>query len=136
MSSPDPPGNRERLLLAVGTKTYQHGSDFPDGGLGNLDAVPQELQAVANILTELGYTHPGSGSQEYLLNPSLQQLKDAIRAAANSGAPVVVIYYTGHGLKPERGPFYLVTTESMPGQKLVPRQATFALSMMRRSRSS
>src|SRR5690349_6090402 len=31
MSSPDPPGNRERLLLAVGTETYQHGADFPDG---------------------------------------------------------------------------------------------------------
>ena len=37
-----------------------------------------------------------------------------MRAAAGS-APVVVVYYTGHGLKPERSPYYLVTAEAKPG---------------------
>src|SRR5262249_16195088 len=29
-------------------------------------------------------------------------------------APVVVVYYTGHGLKPERSPYYLLTAKSRP----------------------
>ena len=112
MSSADPPGYLERVLLAAGTKTYQHGAEF-DGGLGNLKAVPRELQSVVASLTGLGYIRAGTGDPGYLINPSLQRLKDAVRAAASS-APVVVVYYTGHGVKPESGHFCLLTTDSRP----------------------
>jgi WD40 repeat protein len=106
------------VLLAAGTETYRHGADFPPDGLGNLSAVPRELQSVVDILTGFGYTHARFDDKGYLLDPSLPDLKNKIRAAADSGAPVVVIYYTGHGLKPTSLPFYLLTTESKPGQKL------------------
>ena len=66
-------------------------------------------------LTSLGYKPQGSESREYLLNPGLQRLKKAVRTAAAS-APVVVVYYTGHGLKPERSPYYLVTSGTEPRQ--------------------
>ena len=66
-------------------------------------------------LTGLGYAPELTGARTYLLNPSLQRLKEAVRAAA-SAAPVVVVYYTGHGLKPERSPYYLVTSGARPGR--------------------
>ena len=65
-------------------------------------------------LTGLGYQAEPAGAHQYLLDPSLQQLREAVRAAARA-APVVVIYYTGHGLQPEGDPYYLVTTETRPG---------------------
>ena len=105
--------SRERVLLAVGTKTYRHGADFSEP-LATLDQVPISLRRVVETLTGLGYqTEPGA-ADKYLLNPGLQQLREAVRAAAG-GAPVVLIYYTGHGLKPEGNPYYLVTTETRPG---------------------
>jgi WD40 repeat protein len=105
--------SEKRVLLAAGTKTYQYGA------LQNLDTVPDALGWVVETLTEFdfGYTSHVSDPPGYLLDPNLQQLKDAVRAAAES-APVVVLYYTGHGLKPERRPYYLVTAGARPGQLL------------------
>jgi hypothetical protein len=103
----------ERVLLALGTKTYRYGAGFREP-LANLDKVPDALGWVVEALTDLGYASEVAGSRGYLLNPSLQRLKDAVRAAAGS-APVVVLYYTGHGLKPERSPYYLVTAGARPG---------------------
>src|SRR4029453_18386830 len=49
------------------------------------------------------------------LDPSLQRLRHAVRSAASS-APVVVVYYSGHGIKPNLSPLYLITTGTRPGE--------------------
>jgi len=103
-----------RVLLAAGTKTYRHGADFADP-LASLDKVPQSLGWVAQALADLGYTPAVTGAQKYLINPSLRRLKDEVRAAAGA-ARVVVLYYTGHGVKPERSPYYLLTADAKPGR--------------------
>ena len=103
----------ERVLLAAGTQIYRHGTDF-EGRLEDLDRVPDALRWVVETLTGLGYQAESAGVHHYLLDPSLQQLREAVRAASRA-APVVVIYYTGHGLQPEGDPYYLVTTETRPG---------------------
>ena len=100
--------------MAAGTKTYRHGADFAEP-LAELDGVPDALRRIVKTLTSLGYKPQGSESREYLLNPGLQRLKKAVRTAAAS-APVVVVYYTGHGLKPERSPYYLVISGTEPRQ--------------------
>ena len=105
-------GSGSRVLLAAGTKTYRYGADFVEP-LAELDGVPDALRRVVKTLTSLGYKPKGSESREYLLNPGLQRLKEAVRTAAGS-APVVVVYYTGHGLKPERSPYYLVISGAEP----------------------
>jgi WD40 repeat protein len=102
----------ERALLAAGTKTYRHGAEFAEP-LANLDRVPDALRWVVETLTGFGYQSTVEGTRKYLLNPSLQRLKEAVQGAAES-APVVVVYYTGHGLKPDRSPYYLVTAGAKP----------------------
>ena len=110
MNSAAEPG--ERVLLAAGTQNYQHGADF-DPPLENLNRVGDALRSVVQTLTGLGYQSTPEGARKYLLNPSLRRLKKAVRAASES-APVVVVYYTGHGIKPDRSPYYLVTTGARP----------------------
>jgi WD domain, G-beta repeat len=107
-------GGGGRVLLAAGTKTYRHGADF---GLENLERVPEALGWVVEALSGLGYEPQPTGARKYLLDPSLPELKAAVRAAAGA-APVVVVYYTGHGLKPDRRPYYLVTAGARPGPQL------------------
>jgi hypothetical protein len=104
----------QRVLLAAGTKTYRYGADFAEH-LTDLNQVPDALRCIAETLTGLGYESGLPGARKYLINPSLQRLKGAVRTAASS-APVVVVYYTGHGLKPDRSPYYLVTTGARPGR--------------------
>jgi hypothetical protein len=99
------------VLLAAGTKTYQHGADFH---LEDLDGVESALGRVVETLTGLGYEPEPTAARRYLLNPSLQRLRQAVRAAAGS-APVVVVYYTGHGMKRDKDTDYLITTEARPG---------------------
>ena len=105
-------GTGGRALLAAGTKTYHYGD------LADLDGVPGALRCVVETLTSLGYrpaTPSGADVPSYLLDPGLQELKDAVREAAAS-APVVVVYYTGHGMKPQRDPYLLVTAQATSGQ--------------------
>jgi hypothetical protein len=106
------PGVRDRALLAAGTNTYRHGADFAEP-LADLDGVPDALAWVVEALTGLGYRSAPTGADKYLLNPSLEQLREAVQEAAES-APVVVVYYTGHGMKPERKPYYLLTADAEP----------------------
>ncbi len=116
MSSPDRSEHVERLLLAAGTKTYRHGAGFKPP-LDSLEGIPDALRLVVETLTGLGYRSAapgGEGVSGYLLDPSLTELRDAVRAAARS-APVVVVYYTGHGLKPEAKSYYLATVEATQG---------------------
>ena len=99
-----------RVLLAAGTETYRHGDTFP-GGLENLDAVPGELMAVVESLGGLGYEpEPGSGGP-FLLDPDVKALRAAMRSVARK-AQVAIVYYTGHGLEPEKDSYYLLTADS------------------------
>lgn len=110
MTSGDASQQPTRALLAAGTRTYRHGAEFTDR-LSDLEAVPGELRSIIDTLTGLGYAPRSSGTEQYMLDPEVGDLRDAIRAAAQA-APLVVVYYTGHGLKPERSPFYLLTADS------------------------
>ena len=106
MSSADKPSPVERALLAAGTASYDC-TDFPA-----LDKVPEALREIVRALKELGFStvaqYPG-----YHLDLAIQSLRRAVRQAAVA-APVVVVYYTGHGADLERGTYYLVSKESRP----------------------
>ena len=104
MSLADRPAPVERALLAAGTSSY----DCPD--YPALGKVLDALRDVVGALKGLGFTtvvrSPG-----YRLDPSLKGLRSAVRKAA-AAAPVVVLYYTGHGADVERGTYYLVSKKS------------------------
>jgi WD40 repeat protein len=51
--------------------------------------------------------------QGYRLDPVLPSLRAAVRETA-AAAPVIVLYYTGHGADLERGTYYLVGKDSRP----------------------
>jgi WD40 repeat protein len=72
------------------------------------------LRTVIEALAEFGFTaiarHPG-----YALDPARTSLRTAVRKAADA-APVVVVYYTGHGTDLEGGTFYLVGKNSRRGR--------------------
>ena len=106
MSSADRHGTAERVLLAAGTASY----DWPD--FPALRKVPDALRTVVEVLEEIGFVtvirSPG-----YRLDPALANLRTAVRKAA-AAAPVVVVYYTGHGADLERGTYYLVGKKSRP----------------------
>jgi hypothetical protein len=89
MSSADRPGAVDRALLAAGTAAY----DWHD--FGALDKVPEALQAVVDTLTGLGFSAVAD-SPGYAINPTVDELWTAVERAA-AAAPVVVVYYTGHG---------------------------------------
>jgi WD40 repeat protein len=106
MPSANKPASADRTLLAAGTASYDC-PDFPA-----LDKVPDALRDVVEALKGLGFTTvarpPG-----YRLDPALRSLRSAVRKAAGA-APVVVVYYTGHGADLERSTYYLVSKKSRP----------------------
>jgi WD40 repeat protein len=97
-------GNVTRVLLAAGTATYKT-TKYED-----LDGVPQALARMVSTLTGIG-VHPLVPGAGYLLDPSADALKEALIRVAGAG-DVVIVYYTGHGEKPDQGSYYLVTSES------------------------
>jgi hypothetical protein len=105
-SSADQPGGPDRVLLAAGTAAYDH------PGFEALDKVPASLRTIVESLTGLGYTAVAD-APGYKINPKLKSLRAAVREAGRA-APVVVVYYTGHGVRPERDTYYLVTRKSAP----------------------
>jgi len=105
-SLPDWPSTPSRALLAAGTASYEW-SDF-----GNLSMVPTSLRAIVGTLTDLGFASV-AGSPGYSIDPTPGELRSAVRQAAAT-APVVVFYYTGHGVHPERDSYYLVNRKSQP----------------------
>ncbi len=104
MSSADRPDVSERALLAAGTASYDC-PEFP-----TLGKVADSLRTVVGALEELGFTTVAR-APGYRLDPGLASLRAAVRKAA-AAAPVVVVYYTGHGADLERGTYYLVGKRS------------------------
>jgi hypothetical protein len=100
------PGATKRALLAAGTASY----DYP--GFEALSEVPDALRSVVEVLSILGFAVVAQGPG-YQLNPTRTSLRAAVRKAADA-APVVVLYYTGHGVDLERDTYYLVGKKSQP----------------------
>ena len=100
---PDAPG---RVLLAAGTWSYT------SAAYEALDQVPSVLQKVVETLRDLDYTTvieaPG-----YMVDPKMKSFRVNARRAAEA-APIVVVYYTGHGARPDRDTYYLVGKQSQP----------------------
>jgi len=102
MSSADEPVGR--ALLAAGTAHYSWDKFAP------LGQVPGALAAVVETLTRLGYARVAA-DPGYLLDPTRDELRLALIAAAGA-ADIVVAYYTGHGFHPGRDDYYLVNRQS------------------------
>ena len=92
-------------MLAAGTASY----DWHD--FEALDKVPEALRSVVDTLTGLGFSAVAE-SPGYAIDPTRDDLWAAVESAA--AAPVVVVYYTGHGAQLERDTYYLVTKQSRP----------------------
>ena len=122
MSSTDRPVTVERVLLAAGTSVLRL------AGLSPLSTeAPRSVWASSSrTLDDLGFNvvvqPPG-----YRLDPALAKLRTEVRKAA-AAAPVVVVYYTGHGADLEHGPYYLVNKKSLPRNhgRVSPRRARSA----------
>ena len=106
MSWVDRPGPMDHALLAAGTAVY----DWRD--FEALDKVPEALRAVLDTLTGLGFSAVAE-APGYAIDPTADDLCAMVGIAA-AAAPVVVMYYTGHGARPERDTYYLVTRQSLP----------------------
>src|SRR5580692_11454019 len=106
MSSLSRPAAIERALLAAGTASYDS-PDFPA-----LGKVPESLLIVVEALGGLGFINVAQ-APGYRLDPELASLSATVRKATTI-APVVVVYYTGHGADLERGTYYLVAKKSRP----------------------
>ena len=106
MSSADRPGPADHVLLAAGTAAY----DWHD--FEALDKIPGALRDVVETLTGLGFSAVAQ-SPGYVVDPTVDDLWAAVEGAA-AAAPVVVVYYTGHGAHLERDTYYLVTKQSRP----------------------
>jgi WD40 repeat protein len=106
MSSGNWPDAGRRALLAAGTASYDC-LEFPA-----LGGVPESLGTVVEVLEELGLATVAR-APGYLLDPARVNLRAAVRTAAEA-APVVVVYYTGHGAELEGGTYYLVGKTSRP----------------------
>ena len=93
------------MLLAAGTATYE-------GGFEALEKIPAALRAVVETLQGLGFSTwvspPG-----YRVDPEAASLLTAVENAAEA-CPIVVVYYTGHAVHPERDIYYLVSRQSRP----------------------
>lgn len=112
-----------RVLVAAGTARYRHNDHFSP-----LEKVPEAVATIVDLLTgwprepyeTLGQTQvtpsTESGRAEVtpgLLDPSLDELEAAIKAAVDR-ADVVIFYYTGHGEKPNHRPYYLILGDTDP----------------------
>ncbi|MFF3113441.1 hypothetical protein ACFVSN_30120 [Kitasatospora sp. NPDC057904] len=94
------------VLLAVGTAHYDC-VDFSE-----LLKVPESLRTVVAALADLK-VRPVTDQPHYRVDPGLDELEQAVGEAARTH-PLVIVYYTGHGVHPPRGHYFLVVRESQP----------------------
>ena len=77
-------GLETRCCLRLGTKTYRHGAGFRPTA-GEPWICPGRLALVVEAFTG-SWVRSRSGGAHYLLDPSLQRLKEAVRATAGVSA--------------------------------------------------
>ncbi|MFI6574310.1 caspase family protein [Nocardiopsis sp. NPDC050513] len=92
-----------RFLVAVGVSRYQH---LPSDG--QLGGVGEDVRAVRDLFTGLGYTSVLEGVGEY---DSAHGIRERIRFWAEDveldETDIVVVYFAGHGYAPDRDRHYL-----------------------------
>ncbi len=95
--------NRSALIVAV--------SEYQDAGLRKLVAPPQDAEALARVLGDMTI---GGFAVKTLLNQPSYQVNREIEAFFASGAKddLLLLYFSGHGLKDETGRLYFATTDT------------------------
>ncbi|HRX60944.1 MAG TPA: SUMF1/EgtB/PvdO family nonheme iron enzyme [Candidatus Competibacter sp.] len=95
--------NRSALIVAV--------SEYQDAGLRRLVAPPQDAEALARVLGDMTI---GGFAVKTLLNQPSHQVNREIEAFFASGAKddLLLLYFSGHGLKDEMGRLYFATTDT------------------------
>ena len=106
MFSTERPDAPERVLLAAGTWSYA------STAYEALHQVPGVLRKVVETLRDLGFT-AAVEAPGYMVDPKIKSFRANARRAAEA-APIVVVYYTGHGAHPDRDTYYLVSQKSQP----------------------
>jgi hypothetical protein len=99
------------LFFVAGTSSYR----LPDT-YKTLTAVEDSLHTVVRALRHVGGV-PGiqGDGTDFLLDITAGQFHDGIRSIRD-GASVGVVYYTGHGVKPDDMPYVAATADSDPDQ--------------------
>ncbi len=94
---------RSALIVAV--------SEYQDAGLRRLVAPPQDAEALARVLGDMTI---GGFAVKTLLNQPSHQVNREIEAFFASGAKddLLLLYFSGHGLKDETGRLYFATTDT------------------------
>ncbi|MFE6621388.1 caspase family protein [Streptomyces sp. NPDC057740] len=94
-----------RFLIAVGVSTYR------DPGIGDLPGVPHDVERICALLEPMGYTRI---LPELSVDPGGAELAQGIErwaAGADLGArDVVVVYFAGHGERPDDRHYLLCST--------------------------
>jgi uncharacterized caspase-like protein len=94
---------RSALIVAV--------SEYQDAGLRQLVAPAQDAEALARVLGDMAI---GGFAVKTLLNQPSHQVNREIEAFFASGAKddLLLLYFSGHGLKDEMGRLYFATTDT------------------------
>lgn len=121
-----------KVALLIGVSEYEP-------GLNSLSAAVKDVEAMQRVLR-----HPEIGSFDQvipLINPDRQAMEEAIYAlfASRSKEDLLLLFFSGHGIKDDSGNLFLATTKTRKDQgKLVQPTAVAAnvvQDMMNRSRS-
>lgn len=102
---PDATGPR---FLASGTSTYRRRDAFDP-----LPGVTTSLAGIVRALARVGGTPAVAAKRGYLVNITAKRFHDelsTIRDEAHTG----IVYYTGHGVKPDGMPYFAATADSDP----------------------
>ena len=95
----------KRRALLISTDTYQ------DSAFGRLTAPAADLEALSAVLADPAI---GQYEVELLRNSASHQVSQAIEGFFDEAGrdDLVILYFSGHGIKDDNGRLYLVTTDS------------------------
>lgn len=99
-----------KSALLIGTSEYQTGLEALPGSLRDVEALKQVLED-----PNIGNFH----DVKTIFNPDLQTMQSEIEilfTEAEKG-DLVVLYFSGHGIKDETGKLYFATTKTRRGRK-------------------
>lgn len=93
-----------KLALLIGVSEYEP-------GLSPLPAVAMDIQEIGRVLKYPEMGGFAANDVQTLLNPEPQKMQEAIEAlfSDRQKEDLVLLYFSGHGIKDERGKLYLAT---------------------------
>ncbi|MFF5218787.1 caspase domain-containing protein [Micromonospora sp. NPDC000442] len=94
-------------------------SQFSYPGLHALPAVVNNVQALADVLTDPEFGGFDETGCRVLTDPTAQQVGDAIHAVADEALDTLVLYYSGHGVLGQRGDLFLAVGDTNPDPRRV-----------------